>query len=287
MGKESPVGIPELLSVKIEGPTADLAGITIGYRDAGPRDGVPIVCMHGIGSNSSGFRAQLVGLSDAFRVISWDAPGYGASSELPWLEPSPESYADALAGMADALTLKRMIVVGSSFGGVIAAAFGARYPERVLGLVLSAPAAGFVRAPAVERTGVLGKRIGDMARLGPAGVANERASALVAPGSPQSVIDTAKALVASVNPSGYAQAAHAIDRADTIATAKRIVAPTLVVVGDKDIVTPMETCARPIAAELRYGRLEVLAGVGHLIKLEAPQVFNNLVRDFAGSILRR
>jgi pimeloyl-ACP methyl ester carboxylesterase len=60
----------------------------------------------------------------------------------------------------------------------------------------------------------------------------------------------------------------------------------MVVVGEKDIVTPADTCARPIHAGLRNGRLEVLPGIGHLVKLEAPDTFNKLVRDFANSLPR-
>jgi pimeloyl-ACP methyl ester carboxylesterase len=277
-------GLPNLDRIVIKGPTTDLAGMTIEYREAGPVAAIPIVCLHGIGSNSSGYRGPLKILSDTYRVIAWNAPGYGASSNLPWPEPRPESYADALAGLADALGLKRMVVVGSSFGAVIAAAFGARYADRVLGVVLSAPAAGFVRAPAEERKAVLDKRIGDMTKLGPAGVAAQRASALVAPGSPQTILDAAAELVASVHPAGYFQAAHAIDMADTAAAAERIRAPVLVTVGDKDIVTPAASNAEPIHKKLRHGRLEVFKGIGHLIKLEAPEAFSAVLRDFVAGL---
>jgi pimeloyl-ACP methyl ester carboxylesterase len=276
--------LPDLKRVTIDGPTADLAGLVISYRETGAADAMPMVCMHGIGSNSSGYQAQLAGLSDAFHVISWDAPGYGLSSQLPWSEPRPENYADALAGFTEALKLTRIIVIGSSFGAVIAAAFAARYPQRVCGVVLSAPAAGLSRLPAEKRRAALEGRIGDMARLGPDGVAKTRSVALVAPGSRPEVIAHAERLVASVRPDGYAQAAHTLDMADTIALAPKITAPTLVLVGERDIVTPADTGARPIHAGLRDGRLEVIPGIGHLVKLEAPETFNRLVRNFANGL---
>jgi pimeloyl-ACP methyl ester carboxylesterase len=275
---------PEL--VMITGPTADIAGLRIGIRQAGPVDAVPIVCMHGIGSNAGGYRAQLADLSDTFRVIAWDAPGYGRSDPLPWSEPRPESYADALVGLIEALRLAPTVLVGSSFGAVIAAAFAVRYPGLVRGVVLSAPAAGFARTPAAERKAVLDKRINDMERLGPAELAVQRAPALVAPTSPDNVVQAAVALVAAVNPPGYYQAAHAIDMADTITVAEQIDCPTLVVVGSEDRVTPAATCARPIHAALKHGRLEVVEGIGHLVKLEAPERFNALVRDFVTSLGR-
>jgi len=200
------------------------------------------------------------------------------------VEPRPENYADALAGFIEALKLDRIIVIGSSFGAVIAAAFAARYPQRVRGVVLSTPAAGLSRFPAEKRRAALERRIGDMARLGPDGVAKARSVALVAPGSPPDVIAQAERLVASVRPDGYAQAAHTLDLADTIALAPKITAPTLVLVGERDIVTPADTGARPIHAGLRDGRLEVVPGIGHLVRLEAPDTFNRLVRNFANGL---
>lgn len=276
--------LPGLKTVELAGPTSEYDGMRIAYREAGDASSTAIVCMHGIGSSSAGYAGQLSGLANSFRVVSWDAPGYGGSDALPWSEPRPESYADALAGFCTALRIDRLVVVGSSFGAVIAAAFAMRYPDRVLGLVLSAPAAGFARSEPAERTAALAKRIGDMQRLGPAGVARERASALVAPGSPQPILDAAAELVASVRPEGYYQAAHALDMADTVAVAARISAPSVVVVGEKDIVTPLKTCAEPISRELRNGRIKVVDGIGHLVKLEAPDIFNDVVRDFVGSL---
>ncbi|SEC25586.1 Pimeloyl-ACP methyl ester carboxylesterase [Rhizobiales bacterium GAS191] len=275
--------LPELELVRLAGPTAGLRGLSVSIRQAGPREATPIICMHGIGSNSSGYRAQFA-LADRYRMIAWDAPGYGRSDPLPDPEPSPDRYADALAGLADALGHERLVLVGSSFGAVIAASFAVRHKERALGLVLAAPAAGNAMLQAAERARILEARIGDMERLGPAGVAVQRAPALVAPNSPRHVLDTAARLVSETRPQGYAQAAHALDQADTIALAPLIAAPTLVIVGALDIVTPVVSCAEPIHAKLRHGRMEILDGIGHLVKLEAPERFNRLVADFVAGL---
>jgi pimeloyl-ACP methyl ester carboxylesterase len=272
--------LPNLELVKLAGPSPDFAALSIGIRQAGPSDRPPVLCLHGIGSNASGFRAQLSGLAPAFRVIAWDAPGYGRSDSLPWPAPKADQYADALLGLADALGLDRVNLVGSSFGAVVAAAFAARYPDRTRAVVLSAPATGNARLPDAERQSMLRSRIGDMERLGPAGVAEQRASFLVAPDSAPAVVAAAKQLVAATRPEGYAQAAHTLDSADTLADAEAIAAPVLVLVGSEDRVTPAATCAWPIHARLKHGELEVLDGMGHLLKLEAPERFNDLVSRF-------
>jgi pimeloyl-ACP methyl ester carboxylesterase len=280
VGAETGSELPPIELLTISGPTSDMAGMKIGFRQAGSRNNTAIVCLHGIGSNSSGYQAQLRDLSDSYRVIAWEAPGYGNSDPLPWLEPRPENYADALAGLVDALALKSIIMVGSSFGAVIAATFAERYKDQTLGVVLSAPAAGFAAAPEAERAEVLNKRIGDMKRFGPARIAAERSKVLVAPDASPEIVSRATELVASVHPAGYIQAAHAIDMADTVAVASRLTVPTLVLVGTKDVVTPRATCAEPIFKNLKNGKIEIFEGIGHLLKLEAPQMFNKVVRQF-------
>lgn len=273
--------LPTLRKVEIEDHArSELRGLKIGYREAGRPDSPVLFCMHGIGSNSSGYRRQLGDLADRYRVIAWDAPGYGESDNLPQARPRDVDYADALLGTLDALGIDRVHLVGSSFGAIVAAAFAARYPERVRCLVLSAPAPGFARLPEAERKELFQKRVDDMERLGPAELARQRAPFLVAPDAPPAVIEAATALVAATPPKGYAQAAAVLDNADTVANAARIDAPTLVLVGTEDKITPRDSCAGPIHAALRDGALEIFEGIGHLLKLEAPDRFNALIADF-------
>src|SRR5580698_6281590 len=111
----------------------------ITYRAAGDKQAPAIVLLHGMGSSSAGYRAQLAALSKNHRVIAWDAPGYGQSSPFAIGAPAATDYADALADLRSALGITRATVGGSSWGSVIAATFAARYPSATRALVLSAP----------------------------------------------------------------------------------------------------------------------------------------------------
>ena len=76
---------------------ATLAHGRLGWREAGAANGAPaLVLLHGIGSTSAGWRLQYGPLGERFRVLAWDAPGYGGSTPLPGDSPSPEAYAQAL-----------------------------------------------------------------------------------------------------------------------------------------------------------------------------------------------
>jgi pimeloyl-ACP methyl ester carboxylesterase len=82
-----------------------------------------------------------------------------------------------------------------------------------------------------------------------------------------------------VRPDGYAQAARTLSQGNIFADLKGCDAPTLVVSGGEDIVTPPEG-GRRIADALVNGRFVLLEGLGHLPYVEAPQRFNTVLADF-------
>ena len=65
-------------------------GLTLGYREHGA--GPAIVFLHGIGSSSEGWEAQLAHFGRTHRAIAWDAPGYGGSGDLDPLAPSAAAW---------------------------------------------------------------------------------------------------------------------------------------------------------------------------------------------------
>ncbi|MCC6193213.1 MAG: alpha/beta fold hydrolase [Burkholderiales bacterium] len=236
--------------------------------------------LHGIGSNSSGYRNQLHDLSDRFRMVSWDAPGYGESAGFADEAPTVDDYADAVLGLLDALGIDRAHIVGSSLGALFAAKLAAVHPHRVRSIALSAPATGFgCRAPEEARAHVQG-RIDDFDRLGAAGLARERAAKLVAADASPEVLAIARDLVGSINRAGYVRTARVLGSANIMLDAPLIKAPTLIMVGRLDRITPLAECAGPIHAAIPHSRLEVLDGVAHLLKLEAPQRVNSLLTEF-------
>ncbi|MGZ0220341.1 MAG: alpha/beta fold hydrolase, partial [Acidimicrobiales bacterium] len=75
----------------------------IAWIEAG--GGPPVIFLHGVGGSRTAWGPQLRGLSDRFRCIAWDMPGYG-DSEL--LEPLTfEAIADRLVGLLDTLAIER------------------------------------------------------------------------------------------------------------------------------------------------------------------------------------
>ena len=92
----------------------NIRGININYYDKGSGDAV--LFLHGWGSDLSVFRAFLDGLSEYYRALALDLPGFGGSGEPPsgW---SVSDYADFTADFLSQLEIKKIILIGHSFGG--------------------------------------------------------------------------------------------------------------------------------------------------------------------------
>lgn len=251
-------------------------GLKLGYREHGT--GPAIVFLHGIGSSSEGWEAQLAHFGKTHRAIAWDAPGYGGSGDLEPLAPAAADYADALAALLDALGIARAALVGNSLGALMAAAFVHRFPARVSALVLSDAAAGHAKLSEEERQEKLMQRLDDVAELGPAGMAERRAPKLLGPAAAPGARQQVVRVMSKIRPKGYGQAARMLSLGDIFAELAGCVAPALVVCGAADQVTPPES-NRKIAAAAG-ARFDLIEGIGHLPYLEAPERFNALVGQF-------
>jgi len=250
------------------------AGIT--YRESGRKDASALVLLHGIGSTSSGWRLQYGPLGERFRVIAWDAPGYGGSAPLAGEAPAVEAYARALAGLLDALAVGTAIVGTNSWGTPTGVAFARLYPQRVRALVLGGPAAGWGAEPPAERERRAAARIERVTALGMKKMREEDAADLVAPGTRAEVLAWIKG-AEGLNPAGYAQAVRMLAAADVPREIAAVRCPVRVVSGELDRRTPPETNAKRIVAAAPNATLQMVPQCGHLPHLEVPEVFNAAV----------
>lgn len=250
----------------------------ITYRESGRSDAPALVLLHGIGSTSAGWRLQYEPLGRHFRVIAWDAPGYGGSKPLSGESPSVAGYAQSLANLMDSLNLEQAILGTSSWGTPTAVAFARLYPQRVRALILGGPAAGWGAAPKAEREQRAAARIERVKRLGMKQMREEDAADLVAPGTRAEVIQWITS-AEGLNAEGYAQAARMLAAADVPREIVSVQCPVRVVSGDKDTRTPPETNAKRIAAAAPNATLQMVPDCGHLPHLEHPEVFNAAVLE--------
>ena len=241
--------------------------------------GTPLVLLHGVGSAARSWRHQVSGLSDAFRVVAWDAPGYGDSTALPTEEPDADDYAMALTGFLASLGVDRLHLVGHSWGCIIAARFARLYPERILSLTLASIATGHAHLPPEERAKLSAARLDDFAALGARAMAEKRGPRLLGPDadewSKKSVVET----MARVRRDGYPQAVHMLSNADTRADVRRLpnVMRVQFIYGDADVITTPEQ-NQTVHRERPGAPVHVLQRAGHACYLEQPEGFNAVLR---------
>jgi len=112
--------------------------VRIAYADEG-KGSTTLLFVHGLGSYAPAWKKQVEALSNTYRCIAVDLPGYGKSSKYAHPE-SMTFFADKLAELADSLGLDEVVMVGHSMGGQISMVTALRHPDLVQKLVLVAPA---------------------------------------------------------------------------------------------------------------------------------------------------
>jgi pimeloyl-ACP methyl ester carboxylesterase len=251
----------------------------IDYRER-PGTAPALVLLHGIGSNADSFAGIVPFLPADWRVIAWNAPGYGASAPLVQHWPVAADYADALAAFLDRLGIDRVTLVGHSLGALIGAALAAVRPARVERLLLASPALGHGVTPGATLSPAAQARIDDLARFGPAAFAAARAPRLVyRPEENARLVAAVEAGMSKVKRPGYDQASHMLAAGRLLDDARRLKVPTDVIVGEEDVVTPPEG-ARALHAAIPAavrGRLVEVPAAGHALYTQAPFAFAQAV----------
>jgi pimeloyl-ACP methyl ester carboxylesterase len=107
--------------------------------DDGGRGGLPVVFVHGNGGNRTQWSAQLEHLRPHRRAVALDLRGFGESDPARNDDYTVTAMATDIAAVADALNLRRFVLVGHSYGGAVAIAYLDRHPERIAGLLLVDP----------------------------------------------------------------------------------------------------------------------------------------------------
>lgn len=243
----------------------------ISYRESG--SGRALLLLHGIGSSSASWLNQFEGIS-GFRLIAWDAPGYGSSDFLKTEEPHPRDYAEALAGFVERMLLKDIVVVGNSLGCLMAGAF-ARDNPLVRKVMLISPASGH----GGDRT-VMNERLKALEELGPEGMAEKRSPTLLGAKHSPEALELVRWSQRRIRPQGYRQAAYCLSNGKLTDDAPHYRKKVLVVCGTEDRITPEAGC-KAVAKAFPDAEYRSLPGIGHVAHIEDPALINQTIAEFA------
>ena len=116
-------------------------GYEISYLHSSRRKaGSTLVFLHGLGASKDQWGPQIYSLVDDYKCVFLDLPGEGESSFDGVKSYSPVAQVERLKAFFDALSIKDVVLIGSSIGGCIACLYAATYPAEVSRLIAMAPA---------------------------------------------------------------------------------------------------------------------------------------------------
>jgi pimeloyl-ACP methyl ester carboxylesterase len=246
----------------------------LAYLSCDGGQGIPIVLLHGIGSNARSFAPLMQAFDGRYPVLAWNAPGYGNSQELAVAWPDASDYAAALNRLLARIGVMRCVLAGHSLGSLIAARFAMTSPQRVAALALISPALGYNADKGGPLPPQVAARIEELDRLGPEKFAAARAPSLLAdPAAQPDVLEAVERAMAAVRRPGYDQAARLLAVGRLLDDAARIGVPTAVLVGAQDRVTPPAGVRRVFDALPGTSQLHVyreFPNAGHALPQEQP-----------------
>lgn len=256
----------------------EFSGATFRVVDEGA--GPPLVLLHGFPLDHTMWRHQVAFFAARHRVIVPDLRGFGGSGGQRDVVRM-EDFADDVAGLLDELEVTEPVTLaGLSMGGYIAFQFWHRHAARLQRLILcdtrsvaDQPEVARGRQQMAERVLVEGPRLVADAMLG-------RLIYDALPASHRLLVDELRGVIERTDRRAIAAAQRGMAlRPDVTSWLSQIQVPTLVVCGERDLISPLGEM-QTLAAAIPGSCWAPIADAGHLAPLEQPEAVNRVLDDF-------
>ena len=247
------------------------------YDEAG--SGPPVVLLHGYPFNRSMWREQVEALSPNYRVVTPDLRGLGETSVTAG-PATMDEMAEDVAALMDKLDIERAVIAGLSMGGYVTLAFYRHFPRRVRALILADTRP---QADTVEGRRSREEQANKVLKEGMESVADGFLQKVLAPATLTSrpeIVARVREMIISTKPQGAANALRGMAaRRDHTDFLPSVNAPTLIIVGSEDQLTPPRD-SELMRRKIRGSRLKILDGAAHISNIEAPAEFNGALIEF-------
>lgn len=254
-------------------------GVRLHYRQSGRRTGPPVLMIQGLGADKHLWDLQRVALAPWYRTIALDNRGAGRSDK-PYGAYSLEQMADDAVAVLDDAGVAEAHVVGASMGGAISQILALRHPDRVRSLTLACTACHHH----TWRKELLAEWAEIAQTRGMAAMTAQAARWVIGPRSFRRLapaLGWMGPLALSRPPHAFVGQVAAILSIDDRLREQlgRIAVPTLVMVGNQDILTPRGD-SEEIAERIPRAELVVISGAAHGFMIEHATTFNRILIEF-------
>ena len=250
-------------------------GITMNYDLRGPLGAPVVMFANSLGTSLASWDQQVATLAQRHRILRYDMRGHGLSEAPPGAYTMDQLADDAL-GLVAALQLERVHFCGLSIGGMVAQRVAAKAPQRIASVVLC-DTASVIGPPKVWDDRVAAVRAGGMAAIVDAVLARWFTAEFRAGAAPE--LKGFATMLARTPVEGYAGCCLAIRDADLRVDAAQIKCPTLIVVGEEDVVTP-PSAAQELAGAIKGAHITLIEGAAHIPIAERPDAITGLLGEF-------
>jgi 3-oxoadipate enol-lactonase len=252
--------------------------------DAG--SGPAVVLLHGFPLDRTMWWHQVDRFSSMNRMLAVDLSGFGDSPAREGTCTMAD-MADDVAAILDALKPGPVVLCGLSMGGYVAFAFHERHPERLRGLILCDTRAAADAPEAAKARRVTAERVRSE---GTAFLADSMLPRLFAERTALTrpeIVSATRRTIEEANRAGVAAAARGMaERKDYSAELATIRVPALIVVGEHDLISPVEEMTM-IAHRMQSAELRVIPNAGHMAPLENPAAVNAAIEAFLAKLAER
>jgi pimeloyl-ACP methyl ester carboxylesterase len=183
----------------------------LAYREAG--NGPAVLFLHGLGGNSASWEPQIDALSDRYRLIAWDMPGF-ANSDRMGRPTATRDYSELARELLDHLGIEHAVGVGASYGTVILADLASRYPSRIDAMVFACGVTGVAHLELAQREKLRAIRSNEIETLGQKKFAETRNSTYLGKGQSSELVERVVDLAGSADPQGYLEAYNSLTEAN-------------------------------------------------------------------------